>query len=179
MFNKVILVGNLTRDCELRYLPSGSAVCATGIATNRKFKNQQGEQKEEVCFVDITFFGRTAEIANQYLGRGKKVLVEGRLKLDQWTDQNGGKRSKHSVIVDTLQMLDSKGTNSGENSNYNQPSQSGNYGNTSQQQGNYNNSQAQQGYQQPQQSYQQTQQPQKPTGNEIPDIDIDEDEIPF
>ena len=169
MFNKVILVGNLTRDCELRYLPSGSAVCSTGIATNRKFKAKDGSQKEEVCFVDITFFGRTAEIANQYLGRGKKVLVEGRLKLDQWTDQNGGKRSKHSVIVDTLQMLDSKGTNSGENSNYNQPSQNGNYGNTSKQQG----------YQQPQQSYQQPQQPQKPTGNEIPDIDIDEDEIPF
>lgn len=110
-FNKVILVGNLTRDCELRYLPSGSAVCTTGIATNRKYKNQQGEQQEEVCFVDITFFGRTAEIANQYLGRGKKVLVEGRLKLDQWTDQSGGKRSKHSVTVDTLQMLDSKDSN--------------------------------------------------------------------
>lgn len=172
MFNKVILVGNLTRDCELRYLPSGSAVCTTGIATNRKFKNQQGEQKEEVCFIDITFFGRTAEIANQYLGRGKKVLVEGRLKLDQWTDQNGGKRSKHSVTVDTLQMLDTKGSNSGENNNYNQAPQSGGYGNAPQQQGGYNNSQ-------PQQSYQQQPQAHKPTGNEIPDIDIDEDEIPF
>lgn len=166
MFNKVILVGNLTRDCELRYLPSGSAVCTTGIATNRKFKNQQGEQKEEVCFIDITFFGRTAEIANQYLGRGKKVLVEGRLKLDQWTDQNGGKRSKHSVTVDTLQMLDSKGSNSGENNNYNSAPQGGGY----------NNSQ-QQSYQQPQQSYQP--QANKPASNEIPDIDIDEDEIPF
>jgi len=180
MFNKVILVGNLTRDCELRYLPSGSAVCTTGIATNRKFKNQQGEQKEEVCFIDITFFGRTAEIANQYLGRGKKVLVEGRLKLDQWTDQNGGKRSKHSVTVDSMQMLDSKGSNSGENNNYNQAQSSGGYGNASQQQGGYNNS-AQQGYGQPQQGYQKPQQPQttKPVSNEIPDIDIDEDEIPF
>lgn len=177
MFNKVILVGNLTRDCELRYLPSGSAVCTTGIATNRKFKNQQGEQKEEVCFIDITFFGRTAEIANQYLGRGKKVLVEGRLKLDQWTDQNGGKRSKHSVTVDTLQMLDSKGSNSGENNNYNQAPQSGGYGNGSQQQGGYNNS-AGQSYQKPQQDYQQPQ-ANKPASNEIPDIDIDEDEIPF
>ena len=138
MFNKVILVGNLTRDCELRYLPSGSAVCATGIATNRKFKNQQGEQKDEVCFVDITFFGRTAEIANQYLKRGSKVLVEGRLKLDQWTDQNGAKRSKHSVIADTLQMLDSKGSNSGENNNYNQAPQNDGHTNTSQQQNTYN-----------------------------------------
>jgi single-strand DNA-binding protein len=154
MFNKVILVGNLTRDCELRYLPSGSAVCTTGIATNRKFKNQQGEQKEEVCFIDITFFGRTAEIANQYLSRGKKVLVEGRLKLDQWTDQNGAKRSKHSVTVDTLQMLDSKesGYTSGANSGY-------------------QNNQANTSYQQPTES--------KYTGNDIPDIDINEDEIPF
>jgi single-strand DNA-binding protein len=172
MFNKVILVGNLTRDCELRYLPSGSAVCTTGIATNRKFKNQQGEQKEEVCFIDITFFGRTAEIANQYLGRGKKVLVEGRLKLDQWTDQNGGKRSKHSVTVDNLQMLDSRGSNSGENNGYNQPTQqSGGYGNAPQQQNNYNN--------QPQQGYQQQPQAQQHASQEIPDIDIDEDEIPF
>ncbi|MBE0492101.1 MAG: single-stranded DNA-binding protein [Sulfurospirillum sp.] len=154
MFNKVILVGNLTRDCELRYAPSGSAVCSTAIATNRKYKNQMGEQKEEVCFVDITFFGRTAEIANQYLGRGKKVLIEGRLKLDQWTDQSGAKRSKHSVQVESLQMLDGK-----------------NDGNTS--------APSNGGYQNP------TSKPQTPTytnkhdGNDIPDIDIDADEIPF
>lgn len=163
MFNKVILVGNLTRDCELRYLPSGSAVCTTGIATNRKYKNQMGEQKEEVCFVDITFFGRTAEIANQYLGRGKKVLVEGRLKLDQWTDQSGGKRSKHSVTVDTLQMLDSKGaSNQGGGNSDNQESNS-----------NYQNNPGQTTPSQKQPQYN------KPAGNEIPDIDIDEDEIPF
>jgi len=161
MFNKVILVGNLTRDCELRYLPSGSAVCTTAIATNRRFKNQMGEQKEEVCFVDITFFGRTAEIANQYLSRGKKVLVEGRLKLDQWTDQNGGKRSKHSITVESMQMLDMKNQDGG-NNNY---SPSGSY-----QQNNQNTN-----------SYQQQQPTNEPkhNGNEIPDIDIDEDEIPF
>ena len=165
MFNKVILVGNLTRDCELRYLPSGSAVCATGIATNRKFKNQMGEQKEEVCFVDITFFGRTAEIANQYLGRGKKVLVEGRLKLDQWTDQNGGKRSKHSVIVDTLQMLDSKGSNSGAQSGgHNQPQQSNNYNDMPSEQNS---------------SVDKQHQPTEQSSQKIPDIDIDEDELPF
>jgi single-strand DNA-binding protein len=107
MFNKVILVGNLTRDPELRYLPSGSAVCNTAIATNLRYKSQSGEQKEEVCFIDITLFGRTAEIANQYLTKGKKVLIEGRLKLEQWDDGNG-KRSKHVVVVDTMQMLDGK-----------------------------------------------------------------------
>lgn len=105
MFNRVIMLGNLTRDCELRYLPNGGAVCTTGLATNRRFKKTDGSQGEEVCFIDITFFGRTAEIANQYLSRGKKVLIEGRLKLDQWTDQQGVKRSKHSITVETLQMI--------------------------------------------------------------------------
>jgi len=108
MFNKIILAGNLTRDIELKYTQGGTAVASTAIATSRKFKAQDGTQKEEVCFVDITFFGRTGEIANQYLKKGSKVLVEGRLKLDQWTDQSGGKRSKHSVTVDNLQMLGSK-----------------------------------------------------------------------
>lgn len=102
------MIGNLTRDCELRYLPSGGAICTTGLATNRKFKKQDGSQGEEVCFVDLTFFGRTAEIANQYLHRGSKVLVEGRLKLDQWTDNQSVKRSKHSITVETLQMIDTK-----------------------------------------------------------------------
>lgn len=99
------MLGNLTRDCELRYLPNGGAICTTGLATNRRFKKQDGSQGEEVCFIDLTFFGRTAEIANQYLSRGKKVLVEGRLKLDQWTDQQGVKRSKHSITVETMQMI--------------------------------------------------------------------------
>ena len=106
MFNKVVMLGNLTRDPEIRYLPNGSAVTTIGLAVNRKFKKQDGSQGEEVCFIDVTFFGRTAEIANQYLNRGKKVLVEGRLKLDQWTDNQGMKRSKHSITAETLQMLD-------------------------------------------------------------------------
>jgi len=109
MYNKIILAGNLTRDIEIRYTQGGSAIGNTAIATTRKFKSQSGEQKEEVLFVDLTFFGRTAEIANQYLRKGSKVLVDGRLKLDQWTDQqSGAKRSKHSVTVENLQMLDSK-----------------------------------------------------------------------
>ena len=108
MYNKVILVGNLTRDIELRYSQSGMGIASTAIATSRKFTSN-GEKKEEVCFVDITFFAKSAEIANQYLRKGSKILVEGRLNFDQWVDQSGQKRSKHSVVVETMQMLDSKG----------------------------------------------------------------------
>lgn len=110
MFNKIILVGNLTRDIELRYTQGGAGIASAGIATTRKFTSN-GEKKEEVLFVDITFFGRSAEVANQYLRKGSKILVEGRLKLDQWTDQQGQKRSKHGVIVESMQMLDSKEQN--------------------------------------------------------------------
>ena len=108
MYNKVILVGNLTRDVEIRFSQAGLAIASAAIATSRKFKSNTGEQKEEVCFTDITFFGRSAEVANQYLRKGSKILVEGRLVFDQWVDQNGQKRSKHSVAVETMQMLDSK-----------------------------------------------------------------------
>ncbi len=108
MFNKIILVGNLTREIEMRHTPTGLAIANTGIATNRKFKNQTGEEKEEVMFIDIAFFGRTAEIAQQYLGKGSRVLVDGRLKLDQWTDANGQKRSKHSLVVESMKMLGGK-----------------------------------------------------------------------
>ncbi len=108
MYNKIILVGNLTRDLEVRYSASNLAIGNTGLAVNRKFKSQTGESKEETLFVDLSFFGRTAEIANQYLRKGSKVLVEGRLKLDQWTDQGGAKRSKHSIMVESMQMLDTK-----------------------------------------------------------------------
>ena len=105
MFNKIILVGNLTRDIEVRFSSSNLAIGNTGIATNKKFKNQMGEEKEEVMFIDLTFFGRTAEVANQYLKKGSKILVDGRLKLDQWTDKNGQKRSKHSLVVESMKML--------------------------------------------------------------------------
>lgn len=108
MFNKVVLVGNLSRDVEVRFSQSGTTISKTALATNRKFKDQQGQSKEEVMFIDITFFGRTAEIAQQYLRRGSKVLIEGRLQFDQWVDQNNQKRSKHSVVVESMQMLGSK-----------------------------------------------------------------------
>jgi len=166
MYNKIILAGNLTRDVEIRYTQSGSAIGNTAIATSRKFKSQTGEQKEEVLFVDLTFFGRTAEIANQYLRKGSKVLVDGRLKLDQWTAQDGTKRSKHSVTVENLQMLDTKG----------QSEQMA-------QQGGYNAPVQQNTYSQPAAPSQSTsaprpQQQQAPAQN-IPEIDINEDEIPF
>jgi len=109
MFNKIILVGNLTRDVEIRYTGANLAIETTGIAAvNRKFKSQTGESKEETLFVDLSLFGRTAEIANQYLKKGSKVLVEGKLRLDQWVDQSGQKRSKHDITVEVLQILDTK-----------------------------------------------------------------------
>jgi single-strand DNA-binding protein len=105
MYNRVVLVGNLTRDVEIRHTPGGTTIGKVGIATSRKYKSNNGEQKEEVMFIDLTLFGRTAEIAQQYLKKGSQVLVEGRLVLEQWTAQDGTKRSKHSVTVDHLQML--------------------------------------------------------------------------
>lgn len=112
--NKVILIGNLTRDIELRYTQSGYCVGNSGIAVTRKFKNAQGETVEETCFIDVKFFGRTAEVANQYLRKGSKLAVEGRLKLEQWQDQSGQNRSKHLVEVESLEML---GSNQGGQSN--------------------------------------------------------------
>jgi len=107
--NKVILVGNITRAIELKHLPSGSAVAKTGIAVNRNWKDKMtGEAKQETMFVDITIYGKSAEIANQYITKGKKVLVEGRLVLEQWVDQTGQKRSKHTVAVESFEFLDSK-----------------------------------------------------------------------
>jgi len=167
MYNKIILAGNLTRDIEVRYTQSGAAIGNTAIATTRKFKSQTGEQKEEVLFVDITFFGRTAEVANQYLRKGSKILVDGRLKLDQWTAQDGSKRSKHSVTVESMTMLGSKGDNEGGGYNaapagdtYAQPAPQENYGASNQN------------------APQTAQKQQEPTSN-IPEIDINEDEIPF
>lgn len=163
MYNKVILVGNLTKDIELRYSQGGSAIANTSIATSRKFTSNSGEKKEEVCFVDIVFFARSAEIANQYLRKGSKILVEGRLNFEQWSDQSGQKRSKHNIIVETMQMLDSRGD-----------SQNTSGG----------------GYQPQQPMMQQPQNTQRPAAQKqqeyvaqqnhsIPEIDIDDDEIPF
>jgi len=171
MYNKVILIGNLTRNVELRYTPSGTAIAKFGLATNRVYNDPiTKEKKQEVMFIDITMFGKSAETANQWLKKGKKVLIEGRLVLDQWTDNNGQKRSKHSVVAEKMQFMDSKNENSGAG-DYN----SGNYQNDNYNQTNYN--------QQPQQQMAQpAQQPQtQPVQQEaqIPSIDIDEEDIPF
>ena len=107
-FNKIILEGNLVRDIELKYTQSGTAIGSSGIAVNKKYKTASGEQKEQVLFVDLSFFGKTAEIANQYLSKGSHLLIDGELMLDQWTAQDGTKRSKHQVKVMTMQMLGSK-----------------------------------------------------------------------
>ncbi len=158
MFNKVILAGNLTRDIEIRYTQGGSAIGKTGIATSRKFKSQTGEQKEEVMFIDLVFFGRTAEIANQYLRKGSGVLVDGRLTLEQWTAADGSKKSKHSVTVEELKMLP-KGESRSEEGGY---AASGSSSATGQ-------------YSSPKPS--RTDNAQAPEN--IPVINIDEDEIPF
>jgi len=93
-FNRVILVGNLTRDPEIRYIPSGSAVADVGLAVNDRRKNANGEWIEDTTFVDVVLWGRTAEVAGEYLSKGSPVLIEGRLKLDSWETQDGQKRSK-------------------------------------------------------------------------------------
>lgn len=104
-FNKVILLGNLTRDVELRYTANNTPVAGWGMAINRKWKNQQGEQQEEVVFVDLDAFGRVAEVVNQYVRKGDPLLIEGRLKLDQWQDRDGNNRSKLKVVVESVQLL--------------------------------------------------------------------------
>lgn len=107
-FNKVILMGNLTRDPELRYTPKGTAIAKIGLAINHVWTNEAGEKKENVTFVDVEVFGRTAENVGQYLRKGRPVLIEGRLKLDQWDDkQTGQKKSRLGVVAEIVQFLGS------------------------------------------------------------------------
>ncbi len=109
-FNQVTLVGNLTRDPELRYTPAGTAVCDVSLAVNEKWKDKQGQLKEEVSFIDCVCWGRTAEVAAEYLKKGRSCLVSGRLKQDRWDDkETGKKRSKIQVVVNVIQFLGSKG----------------------------------------------------------------------
>jgi len=107
-FNKVILIGNLTRDPELRYTPKGTAIAKIGVAVNRVWTSESGEKKEEVTFIDVDVFGRTAENVGQYMRKGRPIMIEGRLRLDQWDDkQTGQKRSKLGVVAETVQFLGS------------------------------------------------------------------------
>ena len=107
-FNKVILMGNLTRDPELRYTPKGTAIARLGLACNRKWKSETGEMKEEVTFVDVDAFGKTAETIGQYLKKGRPIMIEGRLRYQTWEDkQSGQKKSKLGVVMENFQFMDS------------------------------------------------------------------------
>lgn len=107
--NKVMLIGNLTRDPELRQTPKGTAVAQFGLAVNRSFRGEDGQSREETTFVDLEAWGKQAEVISKYLSKGRPVFIEGRLKLDQWEDKNGGgKRSKMRVVVENFQFLGSK-----------------------------------------------------------------------
>jgi len=114
-FNKVILMGNLTRDPQVRYTPRGSAVAEIGLAVNRTwFDKQTNSRKEEVTFIDVTLWGRDAEVAGEYLSKGRPVLIEGRLQLDSWDDkETGQKRSKLRVVGESMMMLGSRGDGGG------------------------------------------------------------------
>ncbi len=111
--NKVFLMGNLTRDVELKYTPSNQPVATFGLAMNRRYKTKDGENREETTFVDCEAWARTAEVMNEYLSKGRPVFIEGRLKLDQWQDKEGNKRSKLRVVVENFQFVDSRGSAGG------------------------------------------------------------------
>lgn len=160
MFNKVIIVGNLTHDVELKYLPSGSAVAKIRLASGKKYKKQDGDMVDETCFIDASLFGRTAEIANQYLKKGSQILIEGRLRYETWTDANGQKRSKHTITAESMQML----------GRANQGGDSGGYGSA---QGESQNSYAQNSASGGNSGSYESQ-----SNKNVPEIDID-DEIPF
>ena len=108
-FNRVLLMGNLTRDPQLSYTPSQTAVVDFGVATNRKWKGPDGNQREETCFVDCRAFGRMAENINKFFSKGKPIFLEGRLTFDTWTAQDGTKRSRHRVTVENFQFLPGTG----------------------------------------------------------------------
>lgn len=112
--NKVILIGNLTRDPEIRYTPKGSAVCDLGLAVNRRYTTESGERQEEVTFLDVVLWGKQAELAGQYLHKGRSVFIEGRLQMDTWEDKaSGQKRSKIKIVSENMQFIDSKGGGGG------------------------------------------------------------------
>ncbi|MDO4583627.1 MAG: single-stranded DNA-binding protein [Planctomycetia bacterium] len=114
-YNRVILLGNLTRDPDLKYTPSGMAVCEIGLAVNDRRRTPEGEWVEEATFIDVTLWGKTAETCSQYMQKGSPILIEGRLKLDTW-EQEGQKRSKLRVVGERMQMVGSRGGSSGGNS---------------------------------------------------------------
>lgn len=166
--NKVMLIGNVTRDPEIRYTPKGTAVVELGLAVNRRYTAENGEKREETTFVDVTFWGRTAEIANEYLRKGRPVYIEGRLQLDSWDDkQTGQKRSKLKVVGEEMQMLGSREGGSGERSG-------GSYGG-----GEYDEEPRQSRPARPQQQRPQGRPTSAPKPPVDPDLDVESDDIPF
>jgi single-strand DNA-binding protein len=115
-FNKVILMGNLTRDPELRVTAGGNSICKLGLATSRVYSTKDGERREETTFVDIDAFGKQAEVISKYMRKGRPIMVEGRLKLDQWEANDGQKRNKLSVVLENFQFLGSRDDDEGGNS---------------------------------------------------------------
>jgi single-strand DNA-binding protein len=170
-YNKVLLMGNLTRDPELRYTPGGSAVCEIGMAVNRQWKNpQSGEMQEETTFVDVTVWGRQGETLNQYMSKGRPIFIEGRLQLDSWETQDGQKRSKLKVVGERFQFIGGRGD--GE-------SGGGGGGGGGQMEGG-GGRQAQPPRQQQQQQRPPAPRPQEPSVQEgPPDDDLNLDDIPF
>jgi single-strand DNA-binding protein len=128
-YNKVIMMGNLTRDPQLTYLPSQTPVVDFGLATNRKWRDKDGQDREDVCFIDCRAYGRSAENINKYCGKGRPLMIEGRLTLDQWEGQDGTKRSKHRIFVESFTFVDSRPSGSGapatNDAPYNQAADSG------------------------------------------------------
>lgn len=197
MFNKVILAGNLTRDVEIRYLPSGQALGKIGLATNRRYKKQDGSQGDDVCYIDVNLWGRTAEVANQYLKKGSQVLIEGRLTLESWVDNNGQKRSRHTITAESMQMLGGRSqreegganhygnansygnngygeeNNYARKNNYGAESYEGGYGNNPNTMKNNNN------FNSAQQAPKMQQNKEVAQEEKIPEIDINDEEIPF
>jgi single-strand DNA-binding protein len=108
-FNKVLLIGNLTREPELRVTPGGLSICKFGLAVNRTFTDKEGNKREETTFVDIDAFGKQAEVISKYMSKGRAILVEGRLKLDQWESNTGEKRSKLGVVLEQFQFIGGRG----------------------------------------------------------------------
>ena len=114
--NKILVIGNLTREVDLKYIPSGTAVANFGLAVNRTYTDSNGEKQEDVCFVDIVAWNRLAEVAGEYLSKGRPVFIEGRLQMDSWEDQDGKKRTKLRVMAQNIQFL-----GGGEKAAHNQP----------------------------------------------------------
>ena len=115
-YNKIIMLGNLTRDPQLTYLPSQTPVVEFGLATNRQWRDREGQQREDTCFIDCRAYGKMAENISKYCSKGRPLMIEGRLALDQWESQDGAKRSKHRIMVESFTFVDSKGSGGGQSS---------------------------------------------------------------